>query len=287
MKKVLLATSALFLTAGFASAEITMSGTAQAAMVATGAANAVVVTGADLNFGLSATADNGATFSTTIDMGNGQTVDYNDDFALDTQDRGAAAPTIKIGYAGYTIEVANEAVDDLYDDAAANHKDIGISGAVGDNTFAVAIDTDDNKMSAKVGVALAGATITYATSNEAGANGGNSLAISYPMGDLTLTASSNDNGTEKTTNKVGISYKMDALTIGYTIENALEAGWSNYDLSVAYSAGALGASFATDEAGVNKVVGTYDLGGGATMFASSKSTKGTNNQQAFGVSFAF
>ena len=287
MKKVLLATSALFLTAGFASAEIKMSGTAQAAMVATGAANAVVVTGADLNFGLSATADNGATFSTTIDMGNGQTVDYNDDFALDTQDRGAAAPTIKIGYAGYTIEVANEAVDDLYDDAAANHKDIGISGAVGGNTFAVAIDTDDNKMSAKLGVALAGATITYATSNEAGANGGNSLAISYPMGDLTLTASSNDNGTEKTTNKVGFSYKMDALTIGYTLENALEAGWSNYDLSVAYSAGALGASFATDEAGVNKVVGTYDMGGGATMFASSKSTKGTNNQQAFGVSFAF
>jgi len=287
MKKVLLATSALFLTAGVASAEITMSGTAQAAMVATGAANAVVVTGADLNFGLSATADNGATFSTTIDMGNGQTVDYNDDFALDTQDRGAAAPTITIGYAGYTIEVANEAVDDLYDDAAANHKDIGISGAVGGNTFAVAIDTDDNKMSAKLGVALAGATITYATSNEAGANGGNSLAVSYPMGDLTLTASSNDNGTEKTTNKVGISYKMDALTIGYTIENALEAGWSNYDLSVAYSAGALGASFATDEAGVNKVVGTYDMGGGATMFASSKSTKGTNNQQAFGVSFAF
>jgi outer membrane protein OmpU len=287
MKKVLLATSALFLTAGVASAEITMSGTAQAAMVATGAANAVVVTGADLNFGLSATADNGATFSTTIDMGNGQTVDYNDDFALDTQDRGDAAPTITIGYAGYTITAANEAVDDLYDDADANHKDIGISGAVGGNTFAVAIDTDDNKMSAKLGVALAGATITYATSNESGENGGNSLAISYPMGDLTLSASTNDNGTAKTTNKVGVSYKMDALTIGYTIENALEAGWSNYDLSVAYSAGALGASFATDEAGVNKVVGTYDMGGGAKLYASSKSTKGTNNQQAVGVSFAF
>ena len=287
MKKVLLATSALFLTAGVASAEITMSGNAQAAMVATGAANAIAVTGADLNIGLSATADNGATFSTTIDLGNGQTVDYNDDFALDTQDRGAAAPTITIGYAGYTITVANEAVDDLYDDAAANHKDISIAGAIGASSFAVALDTDDNKMSAKLGVSLAGAAITYTTSNEAGENGGNKLALSYAMGDATLSASSNDNGTAKTTNTVGISYKMDAITIGYTIENALEAGWSNYDLSVAYSAGALGASFATDEAGVNKVVGTYDLGGGATLFASSKSTKGTNNQQAFGVNFAF
>jgi len=287
MKKVLLATSALFLTAGVASAEITMSGTAQAAMVATGAANAVVVTGADLNFGLSATADNGATFSTSIDMGAGSTVDYDDDFELDTQDMGTDLnPAITIGYAGYTIVMDNEGVDDLYDDGVSA-KDISIAGAVGGNTFAVAIDTDDNKMSAKLGVALAGATITYATSKEAGADGGNSLAISYPMGDVTLTASTNDNGTAKTTNKVGISYKMDALTIGYTLENALEAGWSNYDLSVAYSAGALGASFATDEAGVNKVVGTYDLGGGAKLYASSKSTKGTNDQQAVGVSFAF
>jgi len=288
MKKVLLTTSALFLTAGAASADITMSGTAHAAMVATGAANAVVVTGADLNFGLSATADNGMTISTTIDMGAGKTVDYDDDFALDTQDMGTDAnPAITIGYAGFTIVMDNEGVDDLYDDIDANHKDISIAGAVGGNTFAVALDTDDNKMSAKVGVALAGATITYATSNEPGANGGNSLAISYPMGDLTLTASSNDNGTAKTTNKVGVSYKMDALTIGYTLENALEAGWKNYDLSVAYSAGAMSASFATDEAGVNKVVGTYDLGGGAKLYASSKSTKGTNNQQAVGVSFAF
>ena len=287
MKKVLLTTTALAMTAGVASAEISMSGTAGAAMVATAGANAVVVTGADLNFALSGAADNGMTFSTTIDMGNGQTVDYNDDFNLDTQDRGAGAPTITVGMAGYTITAANEAVDDLYDDAAANHKDLSIAGSAGGATFAVAVDTDDNKASASLGMNLGDIAVAFATSNEAGAAGGTSVGLTYAMGDMTLTGSTDDNGTAKSTNKVGIKYAMDAITVSYTLANTEEEGWEDYDVSVAYSAGAMSASYATDEAGVNKIIAEYDLGGGATFFASSKSTKGVEDQQSVGINFTF
>jgi len=286
MKKVLLTTTALVMTAGVSSAEISMSGTAGAAMVATSGANAVVVTGADLNFALSGAADNGMTFSTTIDMGNGQTVDYNDDFNLDTQDRGAAAPTITMGIAGYTITAANEDVDDLYDDTAS-HKDVSIAGSAGGATFAVAVDTDDNKASASVGLNLGDIAVAFATSNEAAAAGGTSVGLTYAMGDLTLTGSTDDNGTAKSTNKVGVKYAMDAITVSYTLANTEEEGWEDYDVSVAYSAGAMSASYATDEAGVNKIIAEYDLGGGATFFASSKSTKGVENQQAVGINFTF
>ena len=289
MKKVLLTTTALVMTAGVASAEISMSGTAHTAMVATTTANAVVVTGADLNFALSGASDNGITLSTSIDMGAGSTVDYDDDFALDTQDMGTDAnPAVTIGYAGYTIVMDNEGVDDAYDDADANHKDISLAGSTGGVDFSVQIDTDDNKASASVGATVGGVAVTYAMSNEADAAGGNSLSASYDMGDATLTASSDDNGTEKTTNKVGVTYAMDAVTLSYTLANTNEEGWEDYDVSVGYEAGAMSATYATDEEGVNSLVAEYDLGGGVTFFASTKNDKDGNNvQQAAGLSFTF
>jgi hypothetical protein len=290
MKKVLLTTTALTLTAGVAAADgIEWSGTAGAAMVASGAANAVVVTGADLNFALSATADNDMTFSTSIDMGAGSLVDYDDDFALDAQDMGTDAnPAVTIGYAGYTIVMDNEGVDDLYDDADANHKDISVAGSAGGADFAVAIDTDDNKTSASLGMSLGDVAVSFATSNEAGAAGGNSLGVTYAMGDVTLTGSTDDNGTAKSTNKVGVTYAMDAISLSYTLANTEEAGWDDYDVSISYSAGAMSATYATDEEGVNSLVATYDLGGGATFFASAKNDgDGNNVQQAAGVTFTF
>ena len=288
MKKVLLSTTAMVMTAGVASAEISMSGTAHTAMVATTTANAVVVTGADLNFALSGASDNGMTFSTTIDMGAGSTVDYDDDFALDAQNMGTDAnPAITIGYAGYTIVMDNEGVDDAYD-KDVSHKDIGVSGSMGDIAFSVQVDTDDNKASASLGSTVGGVALTYAMSNEAGADGGNSIGATYAMGDLTLTGSSNDNGSAKTTNKVGLKYAMDSITVSYTLANTLEEGWEDYDVSIAYSAGALSATYATDEEGVNSIVTTYDLGGGTTFFASAKNdANGNNVQQAAGISFTF
>ena len=288
MKKVLLTTTALVMTAGVAAAEISMSGKAGAAMVSTGAANAVVVTGADLNFAFSGAADNGMTFSTSIDMGAGSLVDYNDDFTLDEQNMARDTdPAITIGFAGYTIVMDKEGVDDLYD-SDVSHKDISVAGSAGGADFAVAIDTDDNKASASLGMNLGDIAVSFATSNEAGADGGNSLGVTYAMGDMTLTASTNDNGTAKSTNKVGVKYAMDAITVSYTLANTAEEGWEDYDVSVSYSAGAMSASYATDEEGVNSVVAEYDLGGGATFFASAKNDKDGNNvQQAAGINFSF
>ena len=288
MKKVLLTTTALVMTAGVASAEISMSGTAHAAMVATTTANAVVVTGADLNFALSGAADNGMTFSTSLDIGGGSTVDYDDDFELDPQDMAVDTdPAVTIGYGGYTIVMDKEGVDDAYD-ADVSHKDIGISGSMGDIAFSVQIDTDDNKASASLGSTVGGVALTYAMSNETGANGGNSFGASYAMGDVTLSGSSDDNGTAKTTNKVGLAYAMDAISVSYTLVNEAEEGWEDYNVSISYSAGAMAATYATDEEGVNSIVTTYDLGGGTTFFASAKNDKDGNNvQQAAGISFTF
>ena len=298
MKKVLLTTTALVMTAGVAAAEVTMSGTMGVAMVSSETATAgvtsttnqsVLVTGADLNFAASAAADNGLTAAVTMDLGVGNLVDYNDDFAVDAQSYGDDAnPAITMTYAGYTIVADNEGVDDLYDDIDANHKDISVAGAMGGIDFGVAMDINDNKTSYSLGMDLSGIGITVKGSNESGTNGGNSIALSYAMGDATLTASTDDGGTAASTNKVGVAYKMDAISVSYTLANTAEEGWKDYDLSLTYSAGAMSASYAVDEESVTSIVASYDLGGGATFFASAKNNAdGDNVQQAAGINFAF
>ena len=309
MKKVLLTTTALVMTAGVAAAEVSISGTAGVAAVKEADANARMTSGVDLNFAVSAAADNGLTMAATVDLGEGELVDYNDDFAVDAQYSTAtdgtddvqtvgssASPAITLGYAGVTVVVDDNGVDDLYDDA--QHDDISINMDLGglDTTITMDTNADDSHGSYKVAYTMGDLTATLTGSTDPGStttdgvttdNSGGKLALSYAMGDLTLNASTNDNGTDKSTNDAGFSYAMDAITITYTLANTAEEGWKDYDAKLAYSAGAMTASIATDEEGVSKVIAEYDLGGGATFFASSKSTKGTNNQQAAGINFKF
>ena len=142
MKKVLLATSALTLSAGFASADVSMSGTGGAGVFGAAGADLSVYSGVDLGFALSGASDNGMTFSASLDMGGGQTLDVGD-FELDTQDMGTDNNTsVAIGVAGVTITLSQDGVDDLYDDDIAG--DIGISGAMGDRILAQNVSSKKN-----------------------------------------------------------------------------------------------------------------------------------------------
>ena len=105
MKKVLLATSALTLSAGFASADVSMSGTGGAGVFGAAGADLSVYSGVDLGFALSGASDNGMTFSASLDMGGGQTLDTGD-FELDTQDMGTDDNvSVAIGVSGLTLSL--------------------------------------------------------------------------------------------------------------------------------------------------------------------------------------
>ena len=112
------------------------------------------------------------------------------------------------------------------------------------------------------------------------------IALSYKMGDITLSAASDNEGAADTTNSVGVSYTMDAITVSYTAagDKGADLG-DDYDLKLSYSAGALSASFSTNEENVTKMIATYDLGG-ATAFFSNKSETG-KDYQAMGINFSF
>jgi outer membrane protein OmpU len=309
MKKVLLTTTALVMTAGYAAADISMSGTMQVALTDDNGAETAAVTdyqlttGFDFNVAVSAETDNGITMSSTFDMGAGSLVDYNDDDEIEAQAPLAAgdSPTVTLGYAGYTIKADANGIDNLWD-ADATDQDISLAGSVAGFDFTVASDFDDDSASYKVGYTMGDITITATGTNKEGNYNTSSrtesaakLAVSYKVSDtLTLDASTNDTGLSTVTdndNTVGLTYKMDAITLTYTSIDPQEANkdWGDeWDAKIAYSAGALTASFATDEADATTMIAEYDLGGGATFFAASHDKAGTaTDMTTMGINFTF
>ena len=276
MKKVLLATSALTLSAGFASADVSMSGTGGAGVFGADGADLSVYSGVDLGFSLSGASDNGMTFSASLDMGGGQTLDVGD-FELDTQDMGTDDNTsVTIGVAGVTIELSQDGIDDLYDDDIAG--DIGISGAMGDLTYSVVTGLEDaDPTSLSIGYSAGAISGSVATSDEGDAS---TVSVSYAMGDITVSAESDTDRTGADTSTVTISYAMsDGMTV------SVEESEGVIEASVAYSSGAISVGVTADDATDESWEATmaYDLGGGATF------NLGTNQDETTfaGVGFSF
>ena len=276
MKKVLLATSALTLSAGFASADVSMSGTGGAGVFGASGADLSVYSGVDLGFALSGASDNGMTFSASLDMGGGQTLDTGD-FELDTQDMGTDDNvSVAIGVSGLTITLSQDGVDDLYDDDIAG--DIGISGAMGDLTYSVVTGLEDaDPTSLSIGYSAGAISGSVATSDEGDAS---TVSVSYAMGDITVSAESDTDRTGADTSSVTVSYAMaDGMTV--SLENSEDVN----EVSVSYSSGAISVGLTADDAATESWEATmaYDLGGGATF------NLGTNQDETTfaGVGFSF
>ena len=276
MKKVLLATTALTLSAGFASADVSMSGTGGAGVFGAAGADLSVYSGVDLGFAISGASDNGMTFSASLDMGGGQTLDVGD-FELDTQDMGTDDnASVAIGVGGVTITLSQDGVDDLYDDDIAG--DIGISGAMGDLSYSVVTGLEDaDPTSISIGYSAGAISGSVATSDQGDAS---TVSVSYAMGDITLSAESDTDRTGADTSTVGVSYSMaDGMTV------SVEESEGVIEASVAYSSGAISVGVTADDATTESWEATmaYDLGGGATF------NLGTNQDETTfaGVGFSF
>ena len=276
MKKVLLATSALTLSAGFASADVSMSGTGGAGVFGANGADLSVYSGVDLGFSLSGASDNGMTFSASLDMGGGQTLDVGD-FELDTQDMGTDDNVaVTIGVSGLTIELSQDGVDDLYDDDIAG--DIGISGAMGDLTYSVVTGLEDaDPTSLSIGYSAGAISGSVATSDEGDAS---TVTVTYAMGDITISAESDTDRAGADTSSVTVTYAMaDGMSV--SLENSEDVN----TLGVSYSSGAVSVAVEADDATDESWEATmaYDLGGGATF------NLGTNDDETTfaGVGFSF
>ena len=253
----------------------------------------------DFNIAASAESDNGISVSVGFDMGAGNMIDYNDDDKLEAQGNSVGDADVTVGYAGWTLAVDQGGIDNLFDDADGA-QDIRLSGSVAGISVAMTSDQEGSTSSYKVSGAVAGVSLTATGTDVAGVGGkATKIAASYAMGNgLTLNGSmQNEAGTAEDDNTIGLSYAMGDITVGYTTIRPGSTGkyGDEWDFSVAYAAGAVGASFATDETEATTIIIDYDLGGGASAFAAfhdktakKGGTHDTNNDlTAIGLNFAF
>jgi len=275
MKNVLFATTALVLTAGVASAEVTFSGTAGAGVVQETAADDMRVwSGIDLNVAASATTDSGMTVSVAEDFGGGELIDWDDDYAVDAQTSDLDQPAVTIVSGGVTIVLDNDQVDHLDSDAVAG--DMSVSAAMGDATIAVVLDVDQSSgtdFSWSLGYSMGQIGLSAS-----GQDDSSNFGATYTMGDVVLGVSTDDDGAGTTTNEVTVDYTAGAMTLGLAADD--QDAWS---VAVGYTAGAMSINFGTDQDSAWDMNASYDLGGGVTARASINEAE----FMAAGINFAF
>jgi outer membrane protein OmpU len=303
MKRILLTTTSLVLAAGVAQADVSFSGTAGVALIDdNGASDATRVdmffeSYYDFDIAASAESDNGVSVSVGFDMGAGNKIDYNDDDVLEAQGNSIGDANVTVGYAGWTLAVDQAGIDNLFDDTDGA-QDVQLSGTIAGWSCRSDLRSRGSTSSYKIGGNVGGVALTLTgTDNDDNGGDASKIAASYAMGNgLTLTASVEDEslasgGEDEST--IGFSYAMDAITVGYTaIKPGTVAGSDSYgdewDFSVKYTAGALVASFAIDEADATTVIADYALGGGASAFAAMHDKAGTaSDLTTVGLNFAF
>ena len=280
MKNILLATTALVMSAGFASAEVTFSGAAGAGITNTAAASGVVYSGIDLNFSASTTTDSGMTISVGEDIGGGSLLDLRDDFAVEDQSGTTGVPTVKIVASGVTISMENDEIANLYD-GDLDDGDIGVSGSFGDMTWALTTETNSDGTTG-----AAATTNTYALGYTLGDialslagtdNDQTAASASYTMGTTTFTVSSDKSGTT-TVVKGAVALDLNGASLSY--KGGDDDSW---DVSLGYVVSGVDLLYTTSEDKDWNATAVYALGGGASIEAGVDEADTSH----VGVSFKF
>ena len=295
MKHVLLATTALTMSAGVAAAEISMSGKANAGFSNTTTAGVEtndMSSGIDLNVSASVTTDTGVTLTVADDFGGGDLIDWNDDYAVEEQTSDLDQPAVSIAMGGSSLTIDPDSIDDLYDDDQAGDAQLSTSVMGFTIDYVMSNDTDDDgnaegttstgTNSYKLGYSAGDLSFSIAgtDSGDAGENEAMKWKASYSLGDMTLGIEMNNNGDLDDTTTGSISY-----AVGNGLSVTLSADDNDdWDASVSWSAGGVSVSYATDEESAFEAHATYDLGGGAKIFAA---TTEANDFTALGVEFSF
>ncbi|SPF77663.1 porin [Pseudoprimorskyibacter insulae] len=296
MKKIILATTALVATAGFAAAgDISLNAAAKIGVDYTGkvgAAKATSVVITELDFGINASgeSDNGVAFGASLDLDTTQT-----DTA--TTQNVIGDPEAYIAFGGLKLTVG--AVD-AADDGIQNIADAGLFG-IGVDNIAEAY-TAGGSHNINVSYALDSVSFVVSTGSDSkdaaiavsGSFSGFNVAVGYNTDKTTGAATKN-------TATLALGYKMDAFSVNALFAQQSATGAKDLNamgLSVGYSMNALTltATYAQNDSAHPTKAGktqsgfgigaSYDLGGGLSV-AGGFGEVNDVTQADFGVAMKF
>lgn len=278
MKKVLFASTALVLTAGVASAEITLSGSANMGLKYDGS-NTVVANEIDVDLKGSGETDGGLSFGASLDLDA-----HSNNSAHTTNDVGD--PEVFIAYNGLTLTVGDigEAqdvggisdlgfdgigVDDVVDSLTENGSDdVRIDYAFGDFSVAVTMDSSNDDFAASFSGSVDAFSFSVGLSDRAAIEEKN-VTVGYSAGAFGVNVTWRD-GTRAAS----------GLYNAYTGDG--------FGIDASYTTGDVTVTGAFADAGTNEAWGlgvAYDLGG-ATLAGGFGEVNGTSVAD-LGISFSF
>jgi outer membrane protein OmpU len=289
MKHVLLATTALAMTASLAAAEVNLSGKAGAGVASvkvagtknleTGA-KSEIWTGIDLDVSASVTTDGGLTLTVSDDFGGGKLPDYADK-ELDLQSSDLDTPAVSASMGSTTVTFDRQAIDDLYDDDQTG--DLGLSTSIGGVAVGLTYDTEAAAGEPQLSYSASGSMGAIAVGlvgTDANDDGKSAYKVSASMGlgDATVSASADMVDGDDAVTEFGVAYAMGDVSLSYSADNQ-----EDWDASVSYSAGNMTVSYATDEEDAYEIDASVSMGGGVSVNASTDS----NDTMLLGVGFTF
>lgn len=306
MKKILFATTALVATAGVAAADVSVSGRAAFGIYSQTGSDAFLQSDVDLTFTGTTETDGGVKLSASVDM---------DDFGNSAVGAGGATLGNRYLQAGRgvmdtVVSASSGALAFSYGDTdgaldARNtevHRILGIDAELWtnlvDNNDVGAIARLDYKMGAvAMSLSYAGQSDKWGIGASYSGDMGSAqyhVGAGYedgPAGDLwAISAGATFGSFSVRTAYMDGTRDNRALTGVTPRVGAVVEQW---DVSAQYSANGLtvGANYLMDQTAADDdnwtVFGTYDLGGGAQLFAQHGEFLGTQERSSLGVTFAF
>ena len=258
MKKVLLATTILGMTSGFAAAEIAFTGTAAAGFASEEAGAYEAIAQFSMSIAATVETDSGISFGASTSIASGTAYDFGD-FEFDDEEEGTLGePTIFISGAFGKITVDLGGFDDYAGDEEDNN-DVQYTYSVNGFDVGVRADVADNagtpSVSLSLGYDLSGTKLGFVWA-ETGSAWEASVGRSFGP----LTASLTVDDAEVLT--VAAEYSADGITASLEFDSE-EA----YTVGLGYSANGVSIALETDEDNAWAATASYDLGGGLTAVA--------------------
>ena len=299
MKKILLATTLLAASTGFAAAEITWGGSASAGIAANGTANGGGINTAYAGDGItvladdamhsyssvklavtfSGSTDSGLTFGATFDTSAGRSYTLGDGDAFANEGGSFGMPTVFVEGTFGKLAFSSDNMD-FYDDTNAN-ADVEYTGTFGAVSVGLRADVDTNNASAKIGYTAGAVSVnanidTYDLWN---------LDGTYTMGSLAVTGATDES--QNSSLKAAYSANGISASAKYNTNGGTVGAVGSIDVAVGYSANALSLKASVDnigEADTNgnaladdvakwTVTAGYDLGGGLSVEAGTNYTQ--------------
>jgi outer membrane protein OmpU len=284
MKKVLLATTAMALSAGVAHAEIALSGSAAMGVGRDGEATGYHTDGefhaystAGLTITMSGASDSGLTFGAGFTLGTGTAYYFADDDGFAAEDNATSTEVYVAGGFGkiaMKVNTAGLGQYKAYQTDDAKGYDLQYTHSMGALSVGLRADVDGDAADGDYSVSLGYAQDAVSASLAYDADGAWGASGSYTMGAITATLGTDD----ASVSSIKVAYAADGMSASFKTNTD-----SDWDLAAGYSANGISVGVELDESDVWSATAGYDLGGGAALAAGINS----GDDAYVGMNFSF